>query len=84
MSPKFLDQDGYVFKVFSNEEDRMHIHVLKAENEAKYWLEPAVELAENYGFSSKELKKIQEIIVANGNRFKQQYAAHIGRRTDDQ
>ena len=35
----------------------MHIHVVKAENEAKFWLEPEIELAENYGFGSKDLKK---------------------------
>ena len=50
MSPKFKQEDGFVFKIYSNEEERMHIHVVKAENEAKFWLEPHIELAENYGF----------------------------------
>ena len=54
MSPKFKEQNGFVFKIYSNEEERMHIHVLKAENEAKYWLEPKIELAENFGFNGKE------------------------------
>ena len=57
MSPKFKQEDGFVFKIYSNEEERMHIHVVKAENEAKFWLEPQIELAENYGFGNKELKK---------------------------
>ena len=35
MSPKFRQEDGFVFKIYSNEEERMHIHVVKAENEAK-------------------------------------------------
>lgn len=26
MSPKFKDIDGRVFRILSNEEDRMHIH----------------------------------------------------------
>ena len=51
MSPIFRREEGYCFKIFSNEEERKHIHVIKAENEAKYWLEPQIELAENYGFS---------------------------------
>ena len=83
MSPKFLTMDGFTFKIYSLEEDRMHIHVVKAGNEAKFWLEPQIDLAENYGFSSKELRKIEDIINAYGNRFKEQYAAHIGRRSDD-
>ena len=48
-----FNQDGK----YSNEEERMHIHVVKAENEAKFWLEPSIELAENYGFGNKDLKK---------------------------
>lgn len=36
MSPKFRLQDGYVFKIYSNEETRKHIHVVKAEREAKF------------------------------------------------
>jgi hypothetical protein len=83
MSPKFRKEDGFVFKIYSNEEERMHIHVVKAENEAKFWLEPSIELAENYGFGNKDLKKITQIINENGNDFKKQFAAHIGRRIDD-
>lgn len=33
MSPKFLDQNGFTFSIFSNEEDRMHVHVFKDDNE---------------------------------------------------
>lgn len=56
MSPKFKEINGFVFKIYSNEEKRMHIHVVKAENEAKYWLEPNIELAENFGFQYKRIK----------------------------
>ncbi len=40
MSPKFKEENGFVFKIYSNEEERKHVHVIKAENEAKFWLEP--------------------------------------------
>ena len=70
MSPKFRKEDGFVFKIYSNEEERMHIHVVKAENEAKFWLEPSIELAENYGFSNKDLKKITQIINKMGTTLK--------------
>lgn len=83
MSPKFLTQDGYVFKIFSLEEDRMHIHVVNAEKSAKFWLEPEIELAKNSGFNSKELSTIKKIIESNADNFRTRYQAHIGRRIDD-
>lgn len=83
MSPIFRREDGYSFKIFSNKEERKHIHVVKAENEAKYWLEPSIELAENYGFTSKEIKRITQIIEEHGNEFKYKFAEHIGKRIND-
>lgn len=61
MSPKFKEENGFVFKIYSNEEERKHVHVIKAENEAKFWLEPNITLANNYGFSDKEIKNITKI-----------------------
>lgn len=83
MSPKFRKEEGFVFKIYSNEEERMHIHVVKAENEAKFWLEPTIELAENFGFNSKEIRKITKMVETYGNEFKEQFSAHIGGRIDD-
>ena len=83
MSPVFGRESGYVFKIFSNEEERMHIHVMGDGKEAKFWLEPQVELAKNSGFSKHELKDIQKIIEKNAERFKEQYKQHIGKRLDD-
>jgi hypothetical protein len=41
---------------FCPEEDRIHIHVIHADGEAKIWLEPEVELHFSYGLSSKQEK----------------------------
>ena len=83
MSPKFKEINVFVFKIYSNEESRIHIHIVKAENEAKYWLEPDIELAENFGFSSKELSFIEKILKENGDDFKIKFARHTGKRLDD-
>ena len=72
-----------MFKIFSNEEERMHIHVMGDNNEAKFWLEPRVELAKNSGFSKHELNNIQKIVEKNAEQFKEQYKEHIGKRIDD-
>jgi len=52
MSRTILREGGFRFYFFSREERRMHVHVQCAEGEAKYWLEPAIELAQNYGLTS--------------------------------
>lgn len=83
MSPKFKQENGYTFKIYSNEEERKHIHVVKAECEAKFWLEPVVELAENYGFSNKDINRITQTVERYADEFKQQFARHIGKRVDD-
>ncbi|MCD8184862.1 MAG: DUF4160 domain-containing protein [Bacteroides sp.] len=83
MSPVFRREEGFCFKIFSNEEEHRHIHVIKAKCEAKFWLEPSIELAENYGFSSKDLKKITQILEQYGDEFKRQFTEHIGKRIND-
>ncbi len=57
--------------------------MVKGECEAKFWLEPKIELANNYGFNNKEFKKVTELVERYGGNFKQQFAAHVGKRVDD-
>ena len=83
MSSVFHRESSYTFKIFSNEELRMHIHVFRDDLEAKFWLEPEVELAENYGFKAHELKRIQNIVEKYATSLKEQYRQHIGKRIDD-
>ena len=83
MSPVFKRESEYTFKVYSNEEDRMHIHVLHGKNEAKYWLEPQIELAWNDGIAEERLSKIKKIIEKNADKFKEQYKQHVGKRVND-
>ena len=83
MSPVFKRESEYTFKIYSNEEDRMHIHVLHHGHEAKYWLEPKVELAKNTGIPDHELSKIEKLVEKYADKFKEQYREHIGKRIDD-
>ena len=83
MSPKFKETNGYVFKIYSLEEPRKHVHVFKAEKKAKYWLEPSIELANNKGFSTKELSFIEEILEKYGDEFKIKFQQHVVQRVDD-
>lgn len=83
MSPVFRRQGEYMFKIYSNEEERMHIHVICGRHEAKYWLEPRVELAKNSGIPEYKLNEIKKIIEEYADRFKEQFQQHIGKRIDD-
>ena len=83
MSPTFLKEKGYSFKIYSNEEERMHIHVIKDDKEAKFRLEPKEETAYKGDFSQSEINKIQTIVELYAEYFKKQYKLHIGGRIND-
>ena len=34
----------------------MHVHVHCADGEAKFWLEPLIELAQNYGLNDRQIR----------------------------
>jgi hypothetical protein len=70
MSPTIYREDGYRFFFFSREEERMHVHIISADGEAKYWLEPQIELARNFKFSAAQLKQIEGVIEAHADEFK--------------
>ena len=40
----------------------MHIHVQGADGEAKFWIEPEIDLVQNYGLSQRSLKKAIQLI----------------------
>ena len=65
-----MREKGYRFFFFSREEDRMHVHISCPEGEAKFWLDPASELAKNYNLSRIQLKEIEEIIEVHYAEFK--------------
>jgi len=63
MSPTVFRYKRYRYFFFSRDEEKMHIHVYCSDGEAKFWVEPEVTLARNYGLSRAqiaELKKVTE------------------------
>ena len=55
----------------------MHVHVQRERMVCKFWLEPIV-LSKNYGFTSKELNTIREIIYNNRNKIVEAWYEHCG------
>jgi hypothetical protein len=54
VSPTILRVKGYRFYFFSREERRAHVHVQHADGEAKFWIDPGVELAANFSLKPKQ------------------------------
>lgn len=40
----------------------MHVHVVSADGEAKFWLTPNIEVARNFRYSRKQLGEIESLI----------------------
>jgi len=79
MSPTVFRHGGYRFFFFSREEERMRVHVVCAEGEAKYWLEPAIELAENQGIAARHMDELARIIEEHRDEIKNAWRRHFGR-----
>lgn len=67
MSPTILRIKGYRFYFLSNEESRMHVHIICGDGEAKFWLEPIVSLATYHELNSKKLNEIQKLVEEHKN-----------------
>ncbi|MHB8476261.1 MAG: DUF4160 domain-containing protein [Steroidobacteraceae bacterium] len=78
MSPTIFREDGFRFYFFSREEPRMHVHVQCADGEAKFWLEPVIELAKNYRLSDRQISSIRTLIEAHANEFRSAWTKHFG------
>ncbi|MEX0723996.1 MAG: DUF4160 domain-containing protein [Gracilimonas sp.] len=78
MSPTVFRFKGYRFFFFSREEDRIHIHVIHAEGEAKIWIEPNIEIESAYGLNSKQVNEILEQVKEHEDEIRQSWNNHFG------
>jgi hypothetical protein len=78
VSPTVFRQDGYRFYFFSREEPRMHVHVQHANGEAKFWMEPSIELAVNYGLNTRQINAAMRLIKEHEHEIRIQWQAHFG------
>lgn len=78
MSPTVLRVRGYRFYFFSREESRPHVHVQHAEGEAKFWLQPDVALARNFGLSRRRLSAALKLILEHLDEIRTAWDEHFG------
>ncbi len=79
MSPTVFREGGIRVSFFSREETRMHVHVQSAEAEAKFWIEPEIELAENFGFPDREVGRILKLLEERQDEIRQAWHQHFSR-----
>ncbi len=78
MSPTVFRVGPFRFFFFSREEPGTHIHVVVADGEAKYWIEPKIELARNYGFTGPDLRRIEQLIDEREQEIRDAWQRHFG------
>ena len=79
MSPTVLVVGPYRLFFFSREETRIHVHVSCADGEAKFWLEPAIHLANHVGLNQHTLKRMERIIEEYENEIRTAWRRHFQR-----
>ena len=55
----------------------MHVHVQCADGEAKFWLEPKIEVAHNYGLNERQVRSAQALIEAHADVIRSSWATHF-------
>ena len=57
----------------------MHVHVTCPDGEAKFWLEPAIELAQNHGLDPRQLGFIEALIRNHEQQIRLAWITHFSR-----
>ena len=79
--PTVFYENGFRFFFYSNEgspREPVHIHVEKDNAEAKFWLNPAVHVAYNNGYSARTLRQLAGIVEANRDRIERAWNEFFG------
>jgi hypothetical protein len=77
VSPTVFRYKSYRFLFFSREEKRCHIHVIGPEGEAKFWIEPKIATAENFGLSERQLGELRKVVEERKDEIKNAWEKHF-------
>ena len=56
----------------------MHVHVHSGHGEAKFWMEPVIELAQNYGLTASDLRVARTLILEHEDEIRSSWRQHFG------
>jgi hypothetical protein len=73
-----LRSGPFRFYFYSHEsQEPPHVHVDRDDSSAKFWLKP-VGVARNLGFASKELRRIEKLVMEHYAEFLEAWNGHFG------
>lgn len=76
--PTISREGPYRFYFYSHEPNEPpRIHVDRDDLSAKFWLE-TVSLARNFGFSARELRRVQSLVDENRDEFSEAWHGYFG------
>jgi hypothetical protein len=77
MTPTVFRDGAYRFFFFSREEPRAHIHVQHPTGEAKFWLDPAIGVAQNHGLSPHRLARALKLVQEHEDEIRAAWRRHF-------
>jgi hypothetical protein len=77
VGPTVFRHGSFRFYFFSREEPRIHVHVSHPEGEAKYWLEPVIELAENHGLTRRQVTRALGLVEEHEDEIRRAWRTHF-------
>ena len=77
--PDSLAGEGLSVLLFLPGGARPHVHINCADGEAKFWLEPDIDLVRNQGLSRIRLREIEQIIEEHQDELRAAWKACFGR-----
>ncbi len=79
MSPTLLRIGPYRIYMYSYDcYEPRHVHVDREDKSAKFWLDPVVTLAVNYGYSRAELRRIERLLEEHLSELKERWDEFCG------
>ena len=79
--PTVFRDRGFRFFFYSNEgspREPIHIHVVKGDAEAKFWVEDQIALERSDGFDAKTLRGLAEVVELNRREIEDKWREHFG------
>lgn len=72
-----IREGSFRFYFFSREESRIHVHVSHPDGEAKFWLEPELQVATSVGLSNRQVKEAEVLVSLHMEEIKNAWRTHF-------
>jgi hypothetical protein len=69
---------SFRFFFFSRGKARLHVHVSHTDGEAKFWLEPSIQLAVNVGLSAPQISEATTLVTEHEEEIRHAWSSHFG------